>query len=406
MQAVSREEYRTILSSMDVDIPADSKLAEKALEKRLRATLKAAQDMEHTVPDDLPVNPVALPAWSGGAIQKASRRATLEEAIGATITKDGVLDVFTELRQVVADFQRNWDNRMKSVVVRGREGSAAINLRMVSVHALDDRTPLITVLYDVFDDRQPAKALAWLDAQDRSGGIQPILCAPLTQKLLLKMLETNSKVLGADYKPKKHESERLFKRSCLLPIGPVGSEDVGSLNSQNKAGCLMCGKLKTRVCGKCQSANYCSDECQTAHWPEHRRFCTSVAGGTWRTYTFGPTLQGMEGMVSTLLNKRTPMHRFPEHYQHKANDVAPPDVHQGRPFLVKLQAGAAVLVYDQQRSFQGYITRATQPTIYDEMMEEMKTGYLGAKIYRWAQRTGDNELTICLDRAPPQDPKW
>ena len=30
----------------------------------------------------------------------------------------------------------------------------------------------------------------------------------------------------------------------------------------------------------------------------------------------------------------------------------------------------------------------------------------GMKIYRWAKRTGDWELRVCLDRQPQTDTKW
>ncbi len=67
-------------------------------------------------------------------------------------------------------------------------------------------------------------------------------------------------------------------------------------------------------------------------------------------------------------------------------------------------------VYDRQRSFsQVYVVRADGPAAFADLVAEMagpRGGFGGLKMYRWAKRTGDWELSICVDRKPETDIKW
>lgn len=87
-----------------------------------------------------------------------------------------------------------------------------------------------------------------------------------------------------------------------------------------------------------------------------------------------------------------------------------PNIHGDKPFLIKIQrpqAGRnAMLIYDRQRSFQVFLVRDDDPFAYIAAMQQMSTGWKGLKIYRWAKRTGDLQLSICFDRAPDKDPQW
>lgn len=89
----------------------------------------------------------------------------------------------------------------------------------------------------------------------------------------------------------------------------------------------------------------------------------------------------------------------------------PPNVHGDKPFLIKIQKAAglkagSMLIYDRQRSMQVHLLRSDDPVAYRKAEEAMSTGYMGLKIYRWAKRVGDLQLSICFDRAPPKDPAW
>lgn len=88
----------------------------------------------------------------------------------------------------------------------------------------------------------------------------------------------------------------------------------------------------------------------------------------------------------------------------------PPDVHNGKIFLVKLQIAlfafgekAHILVYDRQRSFRVLWWRKEDPDTFDDVEHIIGENL---KIFRWARRVGDNQLSICFDRAPAQNPEW
>ena len=109
-------------------------------------------------------------------------------------------------------------------------------------------------------------------------------------------------------------------------------------------------------------------------------------------------MPGMEGMCTVNWNK------FSSPSDVKANaseemdpDAVPPNPHGNRLFLVKLQAPltglfTSIMVYDRQRSLQGYIMLDDNPDVYPEMLREMRGprgGHDGVKMYRWAKRISE-----------------
>lgn len=68
-----------------------------------------------------------------------------------------------------------------------------------------------------------------------------------------------------------------------------------------------------------------------------------------------------------------------------------------------------VMIYDRQCSFKVFFGESENPSAYAEIQAEMRGprgGYEGMKMYRWAKRTGDWELSVCLDRVPETGIKW
>ena len=91
-------------------------------------------------------------------------------------------------------------------------------------------------------------------------------------------------------------------------------------------------------------------------------------------------------------------------------------MHGERPFLVKLQAPMdlgtcpAILIYDRQRTFrEAFFCPEDARGVCEECIARMRaTGGAcgGLKMYRWAMRTGEYELRVCLDRERATEIKW
>lgn len=101
--------------------------------------------------------------------------------------------------------------------------------------------------------------LQWLrrmqDKHSNARYLMNIKSTPLEQKLLLRLLAINGKLLSKTYNPQKESTEQNFKVSFLLPIGPLSYDDISKLNSD--PGCVLCGKKTTSRCSQCQSVAYC-----------------------------------------------------------------------------------------------------------------------------------------------------
>ena len=89
----------------------------------------------------------------------------------------------------------------------------------------------------------------------------------------------------------------------------------------------------------------------------------------------------------------------------------PENVHDDRMFLVKLQRPASlanaqsgqsgIAVYDRGRTMSGYIMMSQENAqFWQQTIPHMPYGSAVGKIYRWARRTGDWKLSVCVDREP------
>lgn len=93
-----------------------------------------------------------------------------------------------------------------------------------------------------------------------------------------------------------------------------------------------------------------------------------------------------------------------------------PNIHSDVAFLIKIQVPLgskqdnpdnAIMIYDRRRSFDAYVLQKVEPQKYSLIEYVVRNkGINGLKMYRWAKRTVDWQLSICLDREPSDDIQW
>lgn len=132
---------------------------------------------------------------------------------------------------------------------------------MIGVYQLQEKVPVLLVLYMMATKTNALEGIRWVKDHQRRGGVNGIAlpdisATELEQKLLLSLLSMNSKLVPADFKPERLPSEAGFKASILLPLGPLNYEDLGRFNAD--VGCAACGGKSTKRCAQCQSVSYCS----------------------------------------------------------------------------------------------------------------------------------------------------
>ncbi|KAI0816920.1 hypothetical protein BC628DRAFT_1334034 [Trametes gibbosa] len=431
MEPLSRVEKLKVLASMGLELPEGTKLVDEVLERRLRAALDAAQER-----DRIPANVQELAHWPRinlgerpllaavrrGNMLEAQQNATQGSSTGPAL----YVNPFMDLRQTIMSLANTLDNGLTWCTIQDPErDNHAINIRFLDVYEVDERTPAILILYYPVSRANAMEGARWVQYQVQynpkslDGVGMNINASLLEQKVLLKLLGMNQKLLPSSFAFERKRFEEKYHLSVILPVGPLGFEAIGKLTSDT--GCEVCGKRGARRCAQCQSAAYCSTECQKIDWPTHKHTCRSLKGGRWCAVPFRATGPGMEGMYAALINRFTgtshigdvPINMQPEV---GVASVPHPNAHGDRPFIVKIQVGLTgpardtMMIYDRQRSFsEVYVARADDPVTFRDLVAEMtgpRGGYGGVKMYRWAKRSGDWMLDICVDRRPETDIKW
>lgn len=151
-------------------------------------------------------------------------------------------------------------------------------------------------------------------------------------------------------------------------------------------------------------------DCQRVDWRDHKYTCLALSGGQWCNVKFSTTPPGMQGLHMSSVNKFDDIGKLGNSTRTSASDPPSENKHGDKLFLVKLQMGPWFLVYDRSRSFQGYIGADGQSAAYNQVKNEMRgpggAKFGGMKMYRWAKRVGDWELSLCLNREPQQNIAW
>ncbi|PIL28918.1 hypothetical protein GSI_08965 [Ganoderma sinense ZZ0214-1] len=348
LSPLTRNETILVLNSLGIDVPTDTKLLDDILEKRLSDALAAAQYKDR-LPDAARYN-----------LDEASKLYADVRA-GRNIQNALFVDPFVDLRQTMTDIAKFLD-----------------------------------------------LGIRWCLIQDEPAQESAILL----RKMLLKILKTNSSLVPPDYNVTRGPLEERFKVSVLLPVGPLEYDALSKLN--NNMGCTVCGKRASSRCSSCQSVSYCDAACQRADWAQHKPACRSLRDATWRTVQLRAGVPEMEDCWFGLMNRHTSLAN-PVHKQFLLDDARPcVDVYGGRPFLAKMQISpptvtpGRIMVYDRRQTFLGFLREDVDLRAFAECAAEIqgpRGGLMGLKMYRWARRTGDWELSVCLDRAVA-DAKW
>ncbi|KAI1792749.1 hypothetical protein LXA43DRAFT_1060444 [Ganoderma leucocontextum] len=427
---LNRPETLQVLNCMGVELPAETKLADDILDKRLRDALNAAQYKDY-LPS--PLSLPDLPPWpvpkgnEGRSLFEAVQRGSIHESrqihakklAGGSAVPELFVDPFTDLRQTMMGLGKWLDQGLRWCVLQDREKEhCAVNVRILDVLEINDKTPALVVLYHAFDKSTAKSGADWLKDQIATNPpeigkvILNVNATPLEQRLLLKLLKLNASMVPSDYEVERRPGEQSFKVSVLLPIGPLEYTALSKLNANQ--GCAVCGKRAASRCAGCHSISYCGQVCQRADWPEHKVACRSLKGGTWHTIRLRASMPGMEGMHMAHINNHTStslgLERGTTVQPADGSTPPPPNAYGDRPFLVKLQIGlggvgqgASMMLYDRKRTAQAFVHLDDDAWTFAELVKEMegpRGGHGGLKMYRWARRVGDWEMSVCLDRTP------
>ncbi|KAF8066677.1 hypothetical protein FPV67DRAFT_1449840 [Lyophyllum atratum] len=422
---IDRGDVLLLLDCMGIKLPKNTKISDDDLNKRLHQALDGAQRFHDLLAPVSPVNPATLPTWTSSTpLLEAVSRGNLKEAYQNMMdgfhrkprpTSSAKEDTFTEVRQIVLGFANGYDRGHKVFALNDKQGEWCIVVRamasllqIVQVFSLggDPNVPLFSLLYRVVYRASNMTLHDHLGLMFRGADVVAVSTTDLERRCALKLFAMNSKRISSSYKPRRETMEADHRLTFLVPIGPLNMRDLGKLN--NSPGCEICGKKNTSRCTQCLSVAYCGKECQREHWKEHKGQCRALKGGTWHTISFTMETGGLD--YRFIVNRFDTMHDVQAQVEHTDPKAPPPNVHGDKVFLVKFQislsqfgSDASMLLYDRQKSFQVYWKKAEDPRIFAEAEKAMGDKL---KIYRWARRVGDYQLSVCFDRTPETDPVW
>ncbi|TDL26562.1 hypothetical protein BD410DRAFT_763795 [Rickenella mellea] len=396
---------------MGVELPSKNKLPVDLLDQRLTKALDCAQQISKFIAT-IPLDPSTLTNWSPSMkpLVQATRRLNQTEAVQGCMADSSGLTAkvplfknsFTDLRMSIRSFGQYWDKGYKAFYIAGPEKDVGYLLRVVNVYSVGEDDPIFVVLYGKRKVASDDDAfMRFLDHyQDVQGNIVHAKATKEEQNMLLKLLDMNSKRLVPEYDTPRIPVEKEFKISFLLPICPLSQGDIGTLT--HDTGCVICGTTTKTECSRCHSVRYCSRECQSSDWKDHKPRCKSVTDGTWTTLNFASVAPGW---FYWTVNRYDTLHSLKDKNNIKEGTLEPPPNLRGENvFLVKIQInGFDLLIYDRKKKLEVHVLRSGDPKGY-AAVEKACSGK--PKIYRWAKRVGDHQLSVCLDIAPQEDIPW
>ncbi|KAJ7915684.1 hypothetical protein B0H13DRAFT_1999818 [Mycena leptocephala] len=417
-----REEILGLLSSMGVDLPRKTKLPDLELDKRLSKALDSAQYLSRVLPTP-PLDPTSYPSWfhdkSNKPVLEAIGRHNIAEATMIDASQMRGIDnpfplytnAFMDLRQTLMSIGNACDSGLAPVILQDKGESSGSTVRRPN--------PIVIVVFHHDAKNSVSRAsFDWISSYV-SGSATHTAMANITatvqeQHLLLRLLNQNQKRLVSTYKPKRASTESSFALSFLLPVGPLGAQDMAKYNTNN--GCTICGEPAKQKCSRCGAVRYCDAVCQKEDWKTHRPLCNGWQGAKWQGLTFVLADRPVPNGLSLRINR----------YDNRRG--APPNTHGNVPFIVKIQVNSSkaqgpahtlfpqdpsddtsnMLIYDQRQILDVALLRSSseEATPFDAITEVVKAkGDRGIKAFFWAIRTGEWTMDVCLDRFPEWQ-KW
>ncbi|KAH9908229.1 uncharacterized protein BXZ73DRAFT_60081 [Epithele typhae] len=322
-------------------------------------------------------------------------------------------DPFAGLRIAVLELAKLCDCGSLWMMVGCTEKRHIINIRVVSIRKLHDRTPVFVVLYGAACPDEDVQFVAWALARNAATPLNPgvaylnsnqFMVHRLTVKLLLQMLQMNRSLVPPDLPIERKRLKENFAASVLGPVGPL--YEIFFAGIQNRLLCATCRARSRKECSQCFAVVYCNEECQRKHWAVHRDDCIPrAAPGRWITV------------------QASDLHSDPSRSGHLTNTVdlvqhpAADARRRAKPFVVKLWHPSCLVPYtpgcirgyyrtmemiDSRRSL---VLSISDPRELLDILEQELIGprieYGGMRMYRWAKRTGTWTYDICVDRVPP-----
>lgn len=121
----------------------------------------------------------------------------------------------------------------------------------------------------------------------------------------------------------------------------------------------------------------------------------------------------MEGMYAARINRFSSGRDLRAAPRRLDPNEIPANMHGERLFLVKItlrqDTQDSFSIYDRQNSIDIHFLKSEDHALFDEMRFEAqgpRGNYGGLKMYRWARRISDWELSLCVDKEPQTNIKW
>ncbi|KZV68069.1 hypothetical protein PENSPDRAFT_634839 [Peniophora sp. CONT] len=420
----SRADILAQLESMGVDSLGSTKIPTSVLEDKLNRALSLAERVPEFSDSEHPIDPSKLPAWTntkdlgslfpGGTNpgDLATVRAMFRGRIPTILSS---VRAFSDVQRTVKEIAQNYVDGHEYSYIRDEHDRSAIHFRVLGIYELNE-TPLVSLAYETDNTRHLYKTNDFIDARVKAGArnIARITCTLEEQALLRHLLHLNSTRVAPGYQPRLERAEDRYTTSFLLPLAELSQAQIGRLSSND--GCHVCWAPASsgRYCTSCNMVKFCGRNCQRGDQKIHKDFDARMKGGTWTDATFvvNPVIDGKQ-MFTATINHSSGQLSEPS----KSLD-APENVHGDNATLVKIQRplakpetndendAACMLVYDRYRTFTGHIFKKDNPELWGKAMKLMPYGSESVRVYRFAKRTGDWTLSVCLDREPFGKPVW